>query len=89
MDQQEWKAKFAEPQLPPASGETEIHDYFRIVWLVRSYMSRVAFPPVGVPGTVKMPSETENLVEFYAAPDGSCWRMADVKTGGLSLRRVA
>lgn len=89
MKQEEWEAKFSEPQQPPAPEETEIHDYFRVVWLVRSYMRRVVFPPVSVPGSEKVPSATETFVEFYQAPNGSCWRMANIKAGGLSFRRVA
>jgi hypothetical protein len=89
MDREQWKAKFKEPQLPPAPDETEIHDYHRVVWLVRSYMSKVAIPPASVSGAVKMPSEAEVFVEFYQAPDGSCWRMANAKAGGLWLRKVA
>lgn len=89
MEHEEWKAKLSEPQEPPRQEETEITNYFRVVWVVRSYMHAIAFPPVSVPGAVKLPSPTEHTVAFYEAPDGGCWRMATIKTGGLTLRRVA
>lgn len=87
-DREGWAVKFDQPQLPPVPGETEINDYHRVVWLVRSYMKRITFPPVSIQGSEKLPNTSEVFVEFYQAPDGSCWRMANSKAGGLSLRKV-
>ena len=87
----QWAADFHEklraPQVPPASSEVEITDYFRVAWLVRNHLKLEACAH-GVHGEQRNPKPDEDVVEFYSEPSGRMWRLGHLAKGGLRLTEV-
>jgi hypothetical protein len=76
----ERQARSAAAAIPPAPDETEITEYHRILWLIRQHMKSAGH---------EHPGEDEALVELFAAPDGSRWRLSAALKGGMLLKRLS
>ena len=65
--------------IPIEPGETEINNYYRVVWLIRNQLKEVSH---------EHPTEEEWDAWRYHAPDGSAWRVSSSKANGLRLLRL-
>jgi hypothetical protein len=82
----ERRQKLNEPQLPPNQSEMEITETYRIVWLMRRYLTKLIYP--GVPMALQEKEVDEYSVDFYAEPDGKKWRISGLSAGGFLMKRV-
>src|SRR4029453_3275061 len=77
----ERQRKIAEAAKPPMPSESEISDYYRILWLIRSHFSRS-------PEYTAANEKSEWFAEIYTSPDGGKWRLTGLKTHGMLLKRA-
>jgi hypothetical protein len=82
----ELRQKLDEPQSLPDPSESEIADYYRVVWLMRHHLKRLSFPEVS--SEQQRQERDEYSVEFYAEPNGAKWRVSGLNAGGFRMRRV-
>lgn len=75
----ERRSKMDAAAIPIESGETEITNYYRIVWLIRNQLKEMSR---------EAPTDAEWDAWQYRALDGSIWRVASLKPGGLKLSRL-
>lgn len=76
----ERRARIEAADQPIVSEESEITDYYRIIWLMRNQLKLVASD---------QPTEDEWDSWKYRSEDGALWRLASLKPEGLKLVRTA